>query len=313
MKKFKTKRKIKIIKPIILLIIGVLSMYYTLNICIKTLKYNMDIKKYVKYLINEGFNNQITNYEDNILNITNPINMLQNNLNFKYEEQKEDILTNLKEVNEEIKEPLVYIYNTHDEEKYQYISNGAYNIVPNVKLVSLMLDEKLNDLGIKTITEETPIKSILNNNNWIYKDSYKASRLLLEDTYKNNKSLKYFIDIHRDSMNKDITTIEYNNNTYAKILFVIGKENETYNNNLEFANILNNKLNEIIPDISRGISIKEGIGVDGVYNQDFSDNLLLIEIGGCDNNIIEVSNTVNILADVLYKYIKEDNYEKEKI
>ena len=114
-------------------------------------------------------------------------------------------------------------------------------------------------------------------------------------------------------MNIDKTTLEYEGDLYAKILFVIGTDNEDYEDNLAMANKISSYLNDIIPGISKGISMKDGPLVNGIYNQDFSSNLILIEIGGNENNIIEVSNSINILSDALYKYIKGDNYAKEKI
>ena len=52
---------------------------------------------------------------------------------------------------------------------------------------------------------------------------------------------------------------------------------------------------------------KEGQNVNGIYNQDLSNNSLLIELGGVDNNIEEVLNTINAIADILEMYIKESN------
>lgn len=314
MKRFKTKKKHYIIKFITLFIIMLFSMTITFNYCVKYFGNKVDMKKLAKYLIKEGFNNQINKYKDyDPLNIAEPLQLIQSNLNFKYINNNIDIVETLENNKEDISEPLVYIYNTHDEEKYKYLSNGAYNIVPNVRLASLILEEKLNDIGINTISEDKSIQTILNEHQWSYKDSYKASRLLLEEAKDNYESLKYYIDIHRDSISKDKTTLEYNDDEYARILFVIGSDNKDYDDNLEMANKINNYLNDMVPDISRGISMKEGPLVNGVYNQDFSSNLILIEIGGNENNIVEVSNSINILADALYKYIKGDNYAKEKI
>ena len=46
------------------------------------------------------------------------------------------------------------------------------------------------------------------------------------------------------------------------------------------------------------------MNVNGIYNQDLSPNTLLIEVGGVDNTIEEVYNTIEALANVLNKYIK---------
>jgi len=58
---------------------------------------------------------------------------------------------------------------------------------------------------------------------------------------------------------------------------------------------------------------KSGKGVNGVYNQDFSPDAILIEVGGQYNNISEVNNTLKVLAKILANYIKEEEInEKEE-
>ena len=54
---------------------------------------------------------------------------------------------------------------------------------------------------------------------------------------------------------------------------------------------------------------KEGAGVDGVYNQDLNSNVILIEIGGNENNIEEVNNTLDIVASVIGEYLNEKEKE----
>ena len=53
--------------------------------------------------------------------------------------------------------------------------------------------------------------------------------------------------------------------------------------------------------------LKEGINVNGIYNQDISSNSVLIEVGGVDNTIEEVYNTMNAIANILYKHIKGES------
>ena len=61
--------------------------------------------------------------------------------------------------------------------------------------------------------------------------------------------------------------------------------------------------NKYYNGLSRGVLKKEGMNVNGIYNQDISSNAMLIEVGGVDNNIDEVLNTVNAISDILVKYI----------
>ena len=122
-----------------------------------------------------------------------------------------------------------------------------------------------------------------------------------------NKDLRYFVDLHRDSVSKDISTIEINGKKYAKILFILGLENESYKKNEVVISKLNDWLDRNYKGISRGIYRKKGTGVNGVYNQDFSENCILIEIGGEANTYEEVENTIDVIAEMLNFYIGGDS------
>ena len=45
------------------------------------------------------------------------------------------------------------------------------------------------------------------------------------------------------------------------------------------------------------------MGYQGIYNQDFSDKVMLIQVGGKENTIDEVNRTLEILAEVLSEYM----------
>ena len=103
-----------------------------------------------------------------------------------------------------------------------------------------------------------------------------------------------------------ISTTEINGKSYAKTLFIVGLENPSYEENLNITEKLDNMINEKYPTLSRGIYKKKGPGVNGVYNQDFSPNTILIEVGGQDNTIDEVNNTINAISEILIEYIRGD-------
>ena len=86
---------------------------------------------------------------------------------------------------------------------------------------------------------------------------------------------------------------------------VVGKDYDAYETNLSLANTLNNLIKEEVPEISRGVIVKGGSGVNGIYNQDLNDNIVLIECGGNENTIDEVINTVDILSIAIKKYMGE--------
>lgn len=200
------------------------------------------------------------------------------------------------------KEPTIYIYNTHQREKYQ---KGSSDVTPSVLGASKLLKSEFEKFGILSVVELTDVTEILNVNSWNYASSYKVTRMLLEQAKKDYKSLEYYIDLHRDSVSKTISTVTINGSSYARILFVLGLENENYDKNLSLMNKLEEIFNKEYPGLSRGIYKKQGAGVNGVYNQDFDPNCILLEIGGEKNTMDEVENTIRAVAFVFDKYLKE--------
>lgn len=207
----------------------------------------------------------------------------------------------------DINNPIIYIYNSHQLENYNSSNLDIYGITPNVLMASYLLKEKLNSRGISTVVEDTNLSEFLNLNGWDHSGSYKASRIFMLDKKNKYSSLKYYIDIHRDSVSKTVTTKEINNKNYARILFVVGLEHNNYKENLKTMEEINALAEKYYPGLSRGIYKKEGAGVNGIYNQDISPNTILIEVGGVDNNIDEVLNTTEALSDILYYHIKGEN------
>lgn len=199
--------------------------------------------------------------------------------------------------------PLVYIYNTHQTEKY----NSSVDISINYSVLdaSYFLQEELKKYNISSVVESGSIKDILDTNNWNYASSYKVSRMYLENAKKNIPSLKYFVDLHRDSVSKKISTAEFNGKSYARILFVLGLENLNYEENKKVMQFMDSFLNTNYPGLSRGIFERQGAGVNGVYNQDFSSNCVLIEVGGEYNTTEEVTNTIEVIAEMINAYMEE--------
>ncbi len=199
--------------------------------------------------------------------------------------------------------PVVYIYSTHEKESYQDDQFHEYNIRPNVKMMDYILKDYLESYGIYSIVEEDSVTDILNSNHWSYKYSYNASRLLIKDKVQDYSLV---IDLHRDSSSLEKTLLEYNNMKYARILFVVGGEYDGYEKNYQLALNLSNSLNDMIPNISRGVVLKKGVGVNGIYNQDLGSHCILIELGGQYNHIEELNNSLMILSQIIANYLKEN-------
>lgn len=305
-KRFKSRKKLNNLKKIIYLIFILMGFFLSYLYFYYKVRNMISSEDYLNYLLKVGFNKQIdSSYIKSSLlsNIKFDNTSVTENNNDDTSQITDK--SNTKEVLNSTK-PIIYIYSTHDTEGYASSYFNIYNIKPDVKIASYYLQEKLSDLGLNTIVEKRMIKDALNKNNWVYKDSYKASRIYLENTYQNNNSLKFFIDLHRDSSLKSKTTTTIDGKSYARVMLLVGLEHDNYNANLKVATDINNLIKAKYPSLTRGIYKKSGPGVNGIYNQDFNSNCILIELGGQYNTMLEVSNTIDILAKILYDYIGEN-------
>lgn len=288
------KRKKK--KSIYLIFLFLLTIYLTYNY-LDTKTINIEQKKLVKYILNKDKTSYLVNKLSSLFIPKNFLKKTYYTNEKKKKLEKELTIT---------KEPIIYIYNSHQTEEYMPTSFVEYSVRPTVEMNNYILEEKFEKEGFTTYVEEERIKEILNKNNWNYAGSYLASRILLEKRKQEYPSLKYFIDVHRDSLPKSRTTVTINKKDYATILFIVGLENKNYQENLSFTEKINNKLNEKYPNLSKGIYKKEGEGVNGVYNQDFSPRTILVEMGGPENSIEEVLNTSLAFSDCFLEVIKDE-------
>lgn len=262
----------------------------------------------------DGISSSVVNYVID-LDFFSPLDLLKNN--YKGLVDKPNNVVNMNNpskpnddtelvLKEEVYKPAVYIFNTHQSE--EYASNTIeYNIKPTVMTASYMLEERLKKLGIYSIVEENNILELLRINNWNYASSYRVTKMLMTEAKEKNPSLVYFIDLHRDSIPRDKTTAVIGDKTYAKVLFLLGMDNPNYLESEKVIARMNEIIKEKYPGISKGIYKKGGAGVNGIYNQDFSSRCVLIEVGGVDNTLEEVSNTIDAITYMLKTYMGEAN------
>lgn len=73
------------------------------------------------------------------------------------------------------------------------------------------------------------------------------------------------------------------------------------------ADNISSKLNKLIPGLSRGVVGKKGEYVDGIYNQDLSKNMILVELGGIENTEEEVNRTISVLSRAISIVLQESS------
>ena len=201
---------------------------------------------------------------------------------------------------------VVYVYFTHNRESYLPYLKGvtdpdlAYHSQINVTKIGDQLKTSLEDRGIGTSINKTDVEANLKKKGLNFARSYQESRLLVQEAMASNRDLQYLIDIHRDSQRKDNTTTTINGKSYAKLAFIIGGKNPNYEKNAKLATELHNLLEKKYKGISRGVIVKPS--GNAVYNQNLSENAILIEFGGVDNTFDELNRSADALADVFSEF-----------
>lgn len=198
--------------------------------------------------------------------------------------------------------PIVYFYNTHDTEEYK---SNVYNITPNVKTVSQMLREELEEDNIYSVVEEQSIKKGLDKLGYDYSGTYEISLNYLKEKKEKYDTLKYYFDIHRDSVKGENSRTTIDGKSYAKIMFLIGKNHDNYKKNVSNVKIMEEYLNKHYKGILRSTYYQPLYA----YNQDYAETMFLVEFGGVDNTLEELYNSAVALADAINYYIGGD-YEE---
>ncbi|MGN7300403.1 stage II sporulation protein P [Ferdinandcohnia sp. SAFN-114] len=209
------------------------------------------------------------------------------------------------------------IYQSHNYESFLPLlglppesdPNKAFDSKTNMTVVGDMLGKALEANGVGAIVDKTNMGAELNKNGWGTEKAYTVSRSIVTSTMASNNEIEYLIDLHRDSSRRDLTTATIHNKPYARVFFVVGSASDNHEKSLAFANKIHKSLESQYPGISRGIFEKGLNEGNGVYNQDLSEHSILIEIGGVDNNMKEIKNTVDALSKVISQYF----WDAEKV
>lgn len=294
--KFKSKRRIKLkfkylIFIIIIILIYLLFSYISSNFKLVTINKNA----ISKILSNNSIHiiyNEDDNYFNKILqkfiNINDPVGILKNQT-----ENKIILKDKLKLSSYKYK---VYLYNTHDLEQYK---DFIQNIKISVGNASLLLSNNLKSIGIDAIVEKQKVSDLTNND---LSKSFDTSKILIENIIQ-NENIDLFIDLHRDDEKKEVTTLELNGKKYAKVKFVVGRKNKNYMLNYNLTELINRKIKEKYPDLTRGIVLNDNY----TYNQELSEKIIFINIGGYENDIVEVKNTIDLLGPIIKEVLDEKN------
>ncbi|MGV8981179.1 stage II sporulation protein P [Clostridium sp.] len=197
--------------------------------------------------------------------------------------------------------PRVLIYHTHTCEAYltddkeTLKTTNSLDSTRSVCAVGDVISEELESkYGIAVIHDKTV------HDKGDYNNAYKKSGVTLAKYLKEYGDFDLIIDIHRDSVdNKNLVTTKLNGENVAQFQFVVTDANPRYANQKKLIDSMIGISNKLYPNLLRDHPIYPYHRGLGFYNQDKSNNALLLEVGTYSNDISEVKNTGKYLGRII--------------
>lgn len=194
--------------------------------------------------------------------------------------------------------PEVLIYHTHTSESY--LPGKATNTDDTQNVVAVgdeLVKELQNNYGISALNDRTVHDAAA------YTQSYARSAVTFDSYMKKYGDFKLIIDLHRDSVSsKNAVTMKINGESVAKIMLVMSRKNPHFNNNMALANKLIQSSDKLFPGFCKGVCYYN-YGTR-YFNQDKSNNAVLIEVGADINSTTEAKASAKYIARIIAESIK---------
>lgn len=200
-------------------------------------------------------------------------------------------------------EPLVGIYHTHTSEAYvptfgkTHAPGGQKGDIVEVGAALATSLEKV--YGIAALHNQTI------HDYPSFMKAYAPSEISAQKMLQEHKSIQMLFDIHRDADKRENTlaVVEGEEAARIRIVVAIGQPDlpqPHWQQNHAFAKLIEAKMNEMYPGLSRGILL-----VDWRYNQHLHPRALLLEVGAQENSCEEAKRSMKLFANVLAEIFRE--------
>lgn len=203
-----------------------------------------------------------------------------------------------------IGKPIVGLYHTHTAESFVPSAGATHKPggqQGDIVDVGEALVKRLSNYGVGTM-QSTKIHDYPS-----FMKAYNASEITVKNMLSENPSIQMLFDIHRDAEKRDNYIATVNGVQVARIMIVVatgqqGLPQPHWQSNHAFAKLIDAKMNQRYPGISRGIRMD-----DWRYNQQLHPRALLIEVGCQENTKEEAERGIELFGDILAEIIAESN------
>lgn len=195
--------------------------------------------------------------------------------------------------------PEVLIFHTHTREGFNPDGKAGKNFSSDLDTTICKVGDELkkeleSKYGIAVIHDKTvhdyPIRD----------KAYEKSGPTVASYVKKYPNLKLIIDLHRDGgVSRPSATAMINGESYARTMFVVGSTNKGFKTSDALAQKMNGIFKNLYPGFSKGITYKKG-----KYNQQYSGNLVLLEVGSEQTSLEEAVRSVKVISRVVAEAIK---------
>ncbi len=200
--------------------------------------------------------------------------------------------------------PLVGIYHTHTSESFVPDSGTTHKRggqQGDIVDIGGALANRLEKYGIRSVHS----KDIHDYPSFM--KAYGPSEITAKKMLADNPSIQMIFDIHRDAEKRENAVTMVNGSEVARIGIVVATGREDFpqphwQQNYAFAKLLDAKLNQYFPGLSRGIQL-----VDWRYNQHLHPGALLLEVGSHESTKQEAIKSIEFFGDILAEIITENN------
>ncbi len=219
-------------------------------------------------------------------------------------------------------EPLVLVLHTHGTECYFHdntnLSDFAEGEVESfliekntafrssdptkgVVQVGKVFSETLNSLGIPTM--HCTVMHDLNDFNSAYVESAETVKRIL----KENPSIQYVIDLHRDSVVRGDSYVKsfasIDGKDSAQVMLVVGTNQNgrhpNWEQNLTVACAFKDSMDALYPELSRSLYLRTSR-----FNQEYLPGSMLLEVGSAANTLEEAENAAKYAAVAFSEMLK---------
>lgn len=187
-------------------------------------------------------------------------------------------------------EAVILIYHNHGTESF-YPTSGIYfsenteeTVVALGKMLAVMLEKDY----------KIPVMHHQNLYDLPRSTAYEKARPAVNKIIDENPQIVMVVDLHRDGVARELTTVTLEGVDVAKILFVVGSGYNGWEKNFSVNLLIQQELEKLSPGLSKGIRRQPFI-----YNQDLHPHSILVEVGGHLNSLEEAQRTIPYLAEAI--------------